>query len=191
MIESKIKRLNALTLTDTLTGLPNRRAFDARLALEFSREPRYGRPLAMLMLDVDYFKLYNDHYGHPAGDLALKEVGRVLELSRCRGADFVARIGGEEFAILLPETDVEGAQKIAAGIRMKLQESSIPHAESVVAAHLTVSVGIAIAADETPYDFVNRADLALYTAKHEGRDRAYCGELQAAPPERGLKAVSG
>lgn len=182
--ESKMKILKELTLTDTLTGLPNRRAFDTRLALEFSREQRNGRPLAMLMLDVDYFKRYNDHYGHPAGDIALKAVATALELSLCRSADFAARIGGEEFAILLPETDLDGARKMADRIRMQLQESSIPHADSRVAAHLTASVGIAIAGNETPDAFLNRADRALYAAKRDGRDCAYCDEREAALPER-------
>lgn len=182
--ESKIKILKQLALTDTLTGLPNRRAFDARLALEFARQQRNGRPLAMLMLDVDYFKFYNDHYGHPAGDVALREVAAILELSLCRSADFAARIGGEEFAILLPETDLDGARKMADRIRMQLQESSIPHADSRVAAHLTASVGIAIAGNETPAAFVSRADRALYAAKRDGRDRTCCDVREAALPVR-------
>lgn len=190
MIESKINILKELTLTDTLTGLPNRRAFDARLALEFSRKQRNDRSLALLLLDVDYFKLYNDHYGHPAGDIALKEVASALGRSLFRTADFIARIGGEEFAILLPETDVDGARKMADRIRMRLQESSIPHADSCVAAHLTASIGIAIAGNETLDALVSRADRALYTAKRDGRDRACCDARETRLTASCLKAVS-
>lgn len=185
LIESQVDSLKALTLTDALTGLANRRNFDARLALEFSRQQRTERPLALLLLDVDHFKRYNDHYGHPAGDLALKELAQVLRVSVARASDLPARIGGEEFAILLPETDAVGANALAAQVRQNLQKRCIPHADSPVAPHMTVSIGIAITIakvrSESMDAFVSRADNALYQAKHEGRDRA----CNAAPPPVG------
>lgn len=176
VIESQVQTLEALTVTDPLTGLTNRRAFDARLALEYARKNRDERPLAMLMLDVDYFKRYNDRYGHPGGDSALQALAQVLRLSVCHASDLVVRLGGEEFAILAPETDAAGATALAERIRTNLRERCIAHADSPVAAHMTVSIGIVIAGDETPEAFVNRADQALYKAKHGGRDRAYCDE---------------
>lgn len=178
LIESQVDSLKALTLTDALTGLANRRNFDARLALEFSRRQRSERPLALLLLDVDHFKLYNDHYGHPAGDLVLKELAQILRLSVARASDLPARIGGEEFAVLLPETDAAGATALAALIRQNLQKRCIPHADSPLAPYMTVSIGIALAGAESVDAFVSRADNALYKAKHAGRDRA----CSAAPP---------
>lgn len=182
LIETQVDNLKALTLTDALTGLANRRNFDARLALEFARQQRTERPLALLLLDVDYFKRYNDHYGHPAGDLVLKELAQVLRLSVARASDLPARIGGEEFAILLPETDAAGAAALAEQVRQNLQKRGIRHADSPVAPLMTVSIGIAVTlakiGSESMDVFVKRADGALYQAKHAGRDRA----CVAAPP---------
>ena len=174
LIEYQVTALKSLTLTDALTGLPNRREFDARLAAEFSRKQRHKQSLALLMLDVDYFKRYNDRYGHPAGDSALKELAKILTASVSRSADLAARIGGEEFAILLPDTDIAGAMAVADRARNMLHELGIPHADSSVASCLTISVGIAIAGDETIDAFIIRADQALYQAKNAGRDRAFC-----------------
>ncbi|MDC8770063.1 diguanylate cyclase domain-containing protein [Roseateles albus] len=176
LIETQVDSLQQLSLTDALTGLTNRRGFDERLALELSNKCRGERKLALLMLDVDHFKLYNDHYGHPAGDAALKLVAQVLQAALRRGGDMAARIGGEEFALLLPETDAEGAQEVVKRLRQHLQQLALPHAASPVAPILSLSVGIALAADESPAALMARADQALYQAKQDGRDRAVLAE---------------
>jgi diguanylate cyclase (GGDEF)-like protein len=181
LIESQVQSLQSLSLTDALTGLANRRAFDARLALEHAREHRNERPLALLLVDVDYFKRYNDQYGHPAGDAALRAVADILRLSVSRITDLAARIGGEEFAILLPETDLGGAKALAERVRSNLQERALVHAGSSVSPCLTVSMGIAMAGSDTLAEFLSRADQALYRAKAEGRNRVCCDEAQAAP----------
>jgi len=176
MIESDVSKLEILSLTDTLTGLPNRRAFDARLALEYARQQRNKTPLAMLMIDIDHFKKYNDHYGHPAGDAALKATADVLKVAVCRSSDLAARIGGEEFAVLMPETPLQDALKIANRIRSVMKGRDLPHEASPVASYMTFSIGVAVVGDETPESFVNRVDQALYQAKNTGRDRAFCDE---------------
>lgn len=113
----------------------------------------------------------------------MQALAQVLQLSVCRASDLIARLGGEEFAVLAPETNAAGAKALADRIRANLRERCIAHADSPVAAHVTVSIGIVIAGDETPEAFVNRADQALYKAKHGGRDRAYCDEPGELPIE--------
>lgn len=174
IIESQVEGLNALSMTDALTGLSNRRAFDLRLAQEYSREQRSGKPLTLLVLDVDHFKQYNDHYGHPAGDLVLQKLGQILSLAEGRASDFAARIGGEEFCILLPETGIAGARKVAEHIHQLVREANIAHTTSPITSTLTVSIGIALAHDEPLEAFVERADQALYHVKHHGRNGTYC-----------------
>jgi len=174
LIQSQVSALNAQSLTDPLTGLANRRAFDAKLAQEHARALRHGKDLALLMIDVDLFKAYNDFYGHPKGDLALKKIAEVLQQSIRQTPDLAARIGGEEFALLLPETDLEGARQTAQRIHANLQASGITHAASSVAPFITLSVGLAVVKDETTDSFVQRADLALYQAKESGRNCTQC-----------------
>ena len=174
IIESQVEGLNALSMTDALTDLSNRRAFDLRLAQEYSREQRSGKPLTLLVLDVDHFKQYNDHYGHPAGDIVLQKLGQILRLAEGRASDFAARLGGEEFCILLPETGITGARKVAEHIHQLVREAEIAHATSPIAPNLTVSIGIALAHDEPLEAFVERADQALYHVKHHGRNGTYC-----------------
>lgn len=188
LIESQVADLTALSMTDTLTGLPNRRAFDARLALEHPREQRHDRALALLILDVDHFKPYNDRYGHPAGDAALKALAAVLRLACGRASDLAARTGGEEFAVLLPETDAKGALEIAGRIQQLLRERKIRHEASPVAPCVTVSIGIAVAGEETRDAFVQRADRALYMAKHGGRNRVHC---DGAPVSANMTGAQG
>jgi diguanylate cyclase (GGDEF)-like protein len=173
MMEAQVKDLTALSMTDTLTGLPNRRAFDMRLALEFGRARRQGQSLSLLVLDVDYFKRYNDRYGHPAGDAALRTVAEVLMAAGSRAVDLAARIGGEEFAVLLPTTPIEGAADIAQRVQRLLAQQAVPHAESDAAPFLTVSIGIAAihGHDESSSALLERADRALYKAKAHGRNR--------------------
>lgn len=174
LIQSQVSALNAQSLTDALTGLANRRAFDAKLIQEHARERRHGKGLALLLVDVDQFKAYNDFYGHPMGDVALKRISKVLQHSIRHTPDMAARIGGEEFALLLPETDLEGAKQTAQRIHANLQASGISHEVSSVAPCITVSIGLALVRDETTEAFVQRADLALYQAKESGRNCTQC-----------------
>ena len=175
VIETQVKELTIQSMTDPLTGLPNRRAFDLRLALEFSRSQREGQtpPLALLLMDVDFFKEYNDHYGHPQGDVALKAVSHVLNTVSARAIDLAARIGGEEFVLMLPATSQEGAEKMAHSIQQCLADQALPHAKSNVSRFLTVSIGVALlgSGDESPSALLGRADRALYEAKTGGRNR--------------------
>ena len=170
VIAEQVMSLEALTLTDSLTLVANRRAFDLRLAIEMEARMRSGLPLAMLALDVDYLKLYNDNYGHPAGDNALRVLGKILR-ETARPGDLPARVGGEEFAVLLPNTDLEGAEALARRLSHSLKEHNIPHAYSQAASYLTVSIGITIAGDEPLDSFVARADHAVYQSKTNGRNQ--------------------
>jgi diguanylate cyclase (GGDEF)-like protein len=158
--------VRALTLTDELTGLHNRRFFDQVLVREAERARRFGRDLALVLLDVDHFKAYNDTFGHPAGDEALQRVARHLAAAAPRRLDALARYGGEEFAVLLAETDLEGARLVAERIREHVRASAD------FLRPLTISAGVAVAAAGAadPTALVRRADEALYAAKRDGRD---------------------
>jgi diguanylate cyclase (GGDEF)-like protein len=164
--------LEHLSLTDPLTRLANRRAFDRSLAAGIGLSRRGNVALSLLMLDVDHFKAYNDLYGHPAGDGVLVAIGRILRDAASRPTDLAARIGGEEFAILLPDTTLEGAVRVAAKIHEALAAQAIRHAGSPVSASITVSIGAAQARPgEDAEEFVARADRAAYDAKNAGRNR--------------------
>ena len=165
--------LRAIADLDGLTRLPNRRKFDEVFAREWKRGLRQGSTLALLLIDVDYFKRYNDHYGHLAGDDCLKEVACALAGVAHRPGDLAARYGGEEFALILPDTDAEGARHIAEQARQALRELALPHAASEVAERVTASIGVAAAlpADEHFERLIGEADEALYRAKEGGRDR--------------------
>lgn len=170
------EKLAAQALTDALTGLANRRAFDQRLRREWSRASRLGTSLALIMIDLDFFKQFNDQYGHGAGDDCLKWVARILEQGR-RGADVTARIGGEEFAVLLPDTPPAGAVRVAETLRAELEAGRIPHARSPFGV-MTGSFGVGIAvADRAlgPESLTLAADAALYDAKESGRNRVVVG----------------
>lgn len=155
-----------LSVTDALTGLLNRRYLEERLAEESLRSSRHGFAMSLLMLDVDHFKSYNDAFGHPAGDTALRIVADVLK-DTLRGADVAARYGGEEFAVLLPQTSMAEAAQIAERLRQRIENARFPKRE------VTVSIGIAGSSSELndPKELVAAADIALYEAKHEGRNR--------------------
>jgi len=158
---------------DSLTGLFNRGEFDARLALEWQRALRNQQPLAVLMLDVDFFKSYNDHAGHLAGDDALRKVAAVLLAQFQRGTDLIARYGGEEFVALLPETSLEEAWQLAERTRAAVEAMALPHPGRLLAV-VTISVGVASQVPhrlDAPYNLVERADRALYRAKDRGRNR--------------------
>jgi len=166
--------LELLSLTDPLTRLANRRAFDRDLATGISLSRRSMVPLSLLVLDVDHFKAYNDLYGHPAGDGVLMAIGRILREAASRPTDLAARIGGEEFAILLPNTTPEGAVRVATRIHEALAAQAIAHAASSVSEHVTVSIGVTQAMHhEAADEFVARADRATYAAKSAGRNRTY------------------
>jgi diguanylate cyclase (GGDEF)-like protein len=173
-IKRQSDALRALTLTDGLTGVANRRAFDQRLDAEWRRCERANLPIALILVDVDHFKIYNDHYGHQAGDACLVQVGSAMRRAAGRAQDLVARYGGEEFAILLPQLSAHGAEGVAARLCAELAQMAIPHAGSATAPQVTVSMGIAGMApggDATPAALVQAADAVLYQAKAEGRNR--------------------
>jgi diguanylate cyclase (GGDEF)-like protein len=159
-------------VTDSLTGLLNRRYLEKRLVEEIQRSKRHRFPMSLMMLDVDEFKSYNDAFGHPAGDTALKIVANILQ-DILRGADVAARYGGEEFAILLPQTTATEAAAIAERLRQRIEHTEFPKRK------VTVSIGIASCSNEveTPADLVGAADHALYDAKNHGRNnvRIYDG----------------
>ena len=166
-------RIELLARTDALTQLPNRRAFDEALRdqLTFSRQ---GKKVALLMVDVDFFKLYNDVYGHQEGDACLRRIGEALQGQAGRGDDFVARWGGEEFGVLLPGADLAGAQVVANGILEAVRGLGIEHTGSP-RGMCTVSIGVAVLdahSMEDPGHWVQQADKALYASKRTGKDRA-------------------
>ncbi|MFZ6049073.1 diguanylate cyclase [Pseudomonas sp. CR3202] len=166
-------RLQRLSQQDGLTGLYNRRYFDRQLSGEWRRLRRLGAPLALLMLDVDYFKAFNDSLGHQAGDEALRRVAQALQQSLRREGDVACRYGGEEFAIILANTGEPGALHVAERSMARIADLAIEHPASPDG-RLTVSIGIAIsdpAREDQPDSLVSRSDAALYRAKHEGRNR--------------------
>lgn len=176
-LEKINKELAALALLDGLTGLANRRRFDTVLNEEYARAMRNETSLALIMLDVDFFKKYNDRYGHPQGDECLKKISKTLKSASARPGDLVARYGGEEFAILLPGTDTSGATAVAERVRLAIQAIQIEHAENA-GRIVTISAGVSSMLpsrkDNSPADIVLAADQALYEAKKSGRNRV-CG----------------
>jgi len=168
------EKLTKLAVTDGLTGIANRRYFDDQLAHEWTRARRLNQTLAIAMIDVDWFKKYNDHYGHQGGDDCLRQVANVLSNVAKRDSDFVARYGGEEFAIILPMTQAENALELAKNSCLALSNLELPHALSDFG-HVTLSVGVAVGCPKqntTPHNLLINADKALYTAKEKGRNRA-------------------
>lgn len=174
VLEARNQLLARQSSTDSLTGVANRRRFDEALASEWLRAARGATPLSLLMLDIDHFKPYNDHHGHPAGDACLRRVAVILGLSVSRAGELVARYGGEEFAILLPGADVVHAAEIAQRCLDRLREEALPHRASPSGPCVSLSIGVAsICPDSTRAsgDLVMAADLALYRAKSGGRAR--------------------
>ena len=172
-LEVANQKLAALSNTDGLTGLANRRRFDEALADEHARARRSGQSLALIMLDVDHFKKYNDHYGHQAGDACLQSVANVLKAQARRAGDLAVRYGGEEFSIILAGTDTAVAQTIAETVRQAIEALGIPHEQSAFG-KVTVSIGLALMTSESSLDeegLLRAADEALYRAKHTGRNR--------------------
>lgn len=179
--QEDLKKLNLylerIAQQDGLTGLANRRHFDAMLLNEFNRAMRSQKPLALVLIDVDLFKQYNDIFGHPAGDECLKLISQTIRAFQKRPADLTARYGGEEIAVLLPETELEGARMIAESIRLSVCNLALDLPDSPYGI-VTVSCGVAVLVPEkdvsTPMDLVIAADRALYRAKSMGRNRIIC-----------------
>jgi diguanylate cyclase (GGDEF)-like protein len=172
--ETANQALERLARIDDLTQVANRRFFNEVLQQEWQRMQRLQLPLSLILLDVDCFKLYNDTYGHPAGDACLSRIADALQASVQRSTDFVARYGGEEFAILLPNTPLPGAMQVATNIRSTVKQLAIPHTRSSVSSLVTLSIGVAcidLRLLSSPTQLVQRADEALYQAKASGRDR--------------------
>ncbi|MEY8879624.1 MAG: diguanylate cyclase [Leptothrix sp. (in: b-proteobacteria)] len=193
-------RIRALACTDPLTGLANRRSLDESLAMECARARRRGPALAVLMIDIDHFKAYNDSLGHPAGDAALVQVSHAIQACLKRSGDVAARFGGEEFCVVLPETDAEQAGHVARQISAAVRALGLPHPASSVGQHVSVSIGVAASdrvtgdgvswsasgvadlpssasgwMDWSPADWIARADAALYQAKRRGRNQIAIG----------------
>ena len=167
------EELRKLAALDGLTGIANRRRFDEAAQAEWQRGRRHQSPLALLLCDVDHFKLYNDHLGHPAGDLCLKKAAAVLTNQLKRPADLAARYGGEEFALLLPDTDLVGALRVGEAGRVNLERLALPH-PGAPCGRVTMSMGVACVVpgeDDTLEALIARADAALYEAKRGGRNR--------------------
>ncbi len=167
-------RLRDLSLVDGLTGIANRRRFDEVLLREWARARRDGRPLSLLMVDVDHFKDYNDRYGHPAGDACLQQIAMAIDGIAHRAADQTARYGGEEFAVILPNADAATAATMAEKIRAGVAALGRPHEASDTAAFVTISIGVATtipAQASNAANLVAAADKALYEAKRSGRNR--------------------
>ncbi|NHW00850.1 sensor domain-containing diguanylate cyclase [Pseudomonas sp. D-134-1] len=169
------KQLEELSYQDGLTGVANRRMFDNRFQMEWSNAQRTSQPLSLILLDIDYFKQYNDHYGHVRGDDCLKSVGQALSGAAVRPRDLLARYGGEEFVLLLPETDAQAAAQVAERCRQLIRGQNIQHAHSQVAPQLTISLGVGTLVPgpfDQPQAFLEKVDRLLYKAKHQGRNQA-------------------
>ena len=180
LLKRQTDLLRALSFIDGLTGIANRRRFDEALLREWRRCARSHLPVSLVMLDVDHFKAYNDHYGHQAGDECLRAVATLLDEQMKRPGDLVARYGGEEFICLLPETDAEGATRVAERLRETVAGQRLPHALSPVGGHVTISLGVASAMPlgEAPPDGLTQlADRLLYEAKRAGRNRVCSGGI--------------
>jgi len=168
------RELELLSYRDSLTGVANRRMFDTAYPVEWVKARESGHPLSLVIIDIDYFKQYNDHYGHVQGDECLRRVARAIDAAASHPGQLCARFGGEEFVVLLPGTDREAARSAAERCRKLLMAEEIPHARSGVGRLVTVSMGIGTiipGAQDDPKVFLDRIDRRLYQAKSAGRDR--------------------
>ena len=172
--------LEALSQLDSLTQIYNRRTFNELAQQQWSLAKRHQQPISALMIDVDHFKLFNDHYGHPAGDSCLKKVSQAIKSCIHRSSDIFGRYGGEEFVVLLPETDAKGAERVAQAIGEALEQLALRHDVSPTASHVTASIGGATCLRTTGHDLeelIKSADRALYKAKRAGRNRCCVEEV--------------
>lgn len=176
------KELEALSFKDALTGIANRRMFDSVMQREWANAVRSQLPIALIMFDIDYFKQYNDYYGHIQGDDCLKRVATALNKAATRPRDFLARFGGEEFVLVLPETDAKSARRLAERCHHLLFKQQIPHASSPISQLLTLSSGVAAVTpsrEDHLLAFIQEVDKRLYQAKQKGRN---CIFEETAPP---------
>lgn len=175
-LEMVNRRLETLTRTDGLTGIANRTYFDERLKAEWNLARRNEHPICLLMMDIDFFKLFNDVYGYIEGDACLRGVSKAVAEGLYRPTDLLARYGGEEFVALLPNTTVEGARLVAERIQLRLKDRAIPHMDSAVSDRVTLSIGVSYMLPSTGGsvdDLVLGADVALYQAKRRGRNQVF------------------
>lgn len=173
-LQTANQKLEHLANTDSLTQIANRRCFDCHIDREWKRLKREQLPLSLILCDIDYFKKYNDFYGHPQGDICLQQVAKAISSVIKRPSDLVSRYGGEEFAIILPNTDLAGVIQVVQMIQQALAELKIPHLQSDCNQYITLSLGISSlvpSADLTPEQFIKIVDLALYDAKDKGRNQ--------------------
>ncbi|MBD3754856.1 MAG: sensor domain-containing diguanylate cyclase [Gammaproteobacteria bacterium] len=185
-LEHVNRQLKQLSVTDGLTKMHNRRAFEQRMQEEWQRCKRTSTPFSVLMIDTDFFKNYNDGYGHLAGDECLKKIALQLKKAARRQNDFAARYGGEEFVIILPEDTLEEAYEVAESIRTTIENLQIPHAYSEISKVVTISIGVAqseFSTDEDYQTLISAADKALYLAKSQGRNRCEKYPLLENTPE--------
>jgi diguanylate cyclase (GGDEF)-like protein len=188
-LKGENRKLSDKVHYDALTGIYNRRFIEENLERIFQPLSRSGGMFGLLMIDVDYFKKYNDAYGHNMGDYVLKAIAEALAQNIARSDDFVARYGGEEFIVVLPNTDENGARLIANKLLESIRERNIPHKESHVADRVTISIGVATGVVEhtqSAVDYIKRADEALYMSKQSGRDRYTFLAMGAEPLSREL-----
>lgn len=174
LLRAHADRMSDLVHIDALTGIGNRRYFDESIAAEMRAASRAGAPLGLVMLDIDRFKQFNDLFGHPAGDRCLQAVADVLKAVCRRPRDLVARYGGEELAVILPDTDEAGAIQVARDILQKLRDLQLPHPDNLGRTVVTMSAGVYVVqpqSDDSVESVIQRADQALYAAKSDGRDR--------------------
>lgn len=183
--EQLAEKLIAISSRDGLTGISNRRRFDEHIINEWNRLGRSSSPLSLIFCDIDFYKAFNDTYGHLKGDDCLKKIANVLQNFSRRAGDMAARYGGEEFAVILPDTRLENARQIAEEIRVSVQNLHIQHATSSISPYVTVSLGVATAIPsrhDSPDSLIRLADEAMYEAKHAGRNKvvAQGGEQSGA-----------
>ncbi|MDR1663814.1 MAG: diguanylate cyclase [Clostridiales bacterium] len=172
-IIQRMRTMETFGLMDTLSGLPNRRSFNNKITTEWGRSIRNKTVISMLMIDIDRFKIFNDTYGHQQGDEVIKAVAAGIKSSVRRATDFYARWGGEEFAVVLPETDLRGAMVVAENIRARIESTGVEKLNGEGLLYITVSVGAASATPEvgeSPEGFIGKSDRALYLAKEAGRN---------------------
>jgi diguanylate cyclase (GGDEF)-like protein len=172
-IVNQLRAIERMGMVDGLTDIPNRRCFDDRMGFEWRRAVREKKPLSFMMMDVDKFKLYNDTYGHPQGDTLLKSIAKVFQGAAKRPADLAARLGGEEFGVLLPDTCLDSASEMAEKIRAAVESLRVPTVDGKITT-VTVSIGLTsvIPVKDMDYHaFLSHADKLLYSAKESGRNR--------------------
>ncbi len=182
LLKRKIDLLESMVSLDGLTEIPNRRRFDEMLESEWHRAQRITAPVSLVLIDIDYFKKYNDNYGHAIGDACLIKVAQAIHCALKRPSDFAARYGGEEFVVILPGTETTGAVAIAEHIRKTIESLEIPHEKSDTSSYVSLSLGVATMTpkqDIMPLELIKAADKSLYQAKEKGRNQWYCEQMHA------------